>query len=67
MQEIIVAIIGIAVLVYIGWRLYNMFIRKSGPRGKCAGCYCDCALRQLPDTKGNKKKKEVCGKRGSAS
>lgn len=48
MQEIIVMIIGLVVIVIIGWKIYKMFAGDSRQNSKCAGCDIDCALRDIP-------------------
>ncbi len=45
MQEIIVAIIGIFVVIFLGWKIYKLFTRKSSGSCHCAGCSMDCAIK----------------------
>jgi len=44
MQDIIVLIIGMAVLSYVCWRTYKTLTRKPSPADKCGGC-TGCALK----------------------
>lgn len=68
-QNIAIVLIGIAVAVYAGWKIYRaLFRKKTGTKDFCCGCN-GCSLRQ-PDAKDcgtsaanpNKKKKNT-GKR----
>lgn len=41
-QEIAIIIIGIAVAIYIVWKIYKNFTRKRNPDNPCCGCNgCD--------------------------
>ena len=58
MQEIIVILIGIAILVYIGWKIYVLFFAKRKPTNdRCAGC-AGCAAMQ----RGEKEREKECEK-----
>lgn len=49
-QNIAIILIGIAVAIYAGWKIYRTFFRKSpGSNDSCCGC-SGCSLRQ-PDVK----------------
>jgi len=43
-QDIIVIIIGAAVIGYVGWKIYKMLTRKPSASNKCGGC-TGCALK----------------------
>lgn len=44
-QEIAIGIIGIGVVAYLGWKVYNSFTRKKNPDNPCGGC-SGCALKK---------------------
>lgn len=44
MQNLIVIIIGLAVLAYVSWKTYKTITRKPSPADKCGGC-TGCALK----------------------
>lgn len=78
-QEIAVILIGIGVIVYVGWKIYTFFTTPRLPGNPCSGCK-GCALQnelgaaRKPDTcsptlpgDGPKKNRPVRKRRPSCS
>lgn len=41
-QEIIVGIIGVLLIAYIAYKLYDFFFKKSADKGSCGCGSCHC-------------------------
>ncbi|MBP3519467.1 MAG: FeoB-associated Cys-rich membrane protein [Parabacteroides sp.] len=57
-QEIAVLIIGLIVILYIGWKLYRLLAHPTGTDNPCHGCP-GCALKDkanAPDFHPKRKK-----------
>ena len=44
MQNLIVILIGLAVLAYVSWKMYKILTHKPSQADKCGGC-TGCALK----------------------
>lgn len=51
-QEVAVGIIGIIILIYIGWKIYDMVIHSTKTKDTCIGCK-GCGMRNHKLIKNN--------------
>ncbi|MBQ4161886.1 MAG: FeoB-associated Cys-rich membrane protein [Parabacteroides sp.] len=44
-QEIAIIIVGLLVILYVGFKFYNLFTKSKYPSDPCAGC-TGCTLKE---------------------